>query len=50
MSWPIVNVKALRVLGKVALAALLGTTSDQLLLSGSAGQLVAEQILRLFGL
>lgn len=50
MQWPIVNLKALRVLGKVAIAALFGTTTDQLLLEGSAGQLVAEQILKLFGL
>lgn len=50
MQWPIVNLKALRVLGKVALAGLFGTTADQLLLEGSAGMLVAEQVLKLFGL
>lgn len=50
MQWPTLDLKKVRIVLKVALAGLLGTSADQLLNEGAAGQTVAEAILKLFGL
>jgi len=50
MQWPTVNLQAVRVVAKVLLAAVLGTTADELLLDGSLGLNLAEALLQLFGL
>jgi len=50
MQWPTVNLQAARVVAKVFLAAVLGTTADELLLDGSLGLNLAEALLQLFGL